>query len=87
VVLYLKGTLLGSLLHLVKPEVVAVKVSAVHDRWGRHLLKCRTCDAVHGGFSFVGNVVYLTKYFFGSKLLVVILIAPKSRLECVRRTL
>lgn len=32
-VMYLKGTLLGSCVRLVKPEV-AVKVSAVHDRWG-----------------------------------------------------
>jgi len=48
----------------VKPEVVAVEVSAVRDHWGRHLLKCQTCDAVHGVFSFVGSVVYLTKSFF-----------------------
>jgi hypothetical protein len=67
--MYLKGILWGSLLPIVKPEVVAVKVSTVRDHWGRHQLKCQTCDAVRGAFSCVGNVVYLSKYFFSSKLL------------------
>jgi hypothetical protein len=58
VVMYLKGIFWGSLLPTVKPEVVDVKVSTVRDHWGRHHLKCQTCDAVRGAFSCVGNVVY-----------------------------
>lgn len=64
VVMYLKGTHLGSLLHLIKPEVVAMKVLAVRDHWGRHLLKCQTCDAVHGGFFFVGKCSIPHQVFF-----------------------
>jgi hypothetical protein len=49
VVLYLKGTF-GKFVNLVKPEVVAMKVSAVRDHWGRRLLKCQTCDAYMADF-------------------------------------